>query len=145
MRIYTTSKGLEVTEMSWTEYREKKKRKMETRLFEKAFKLPFKGDNLEMYVFDSMCNMVFMNCSDENNMQQGIVDCINGKSYLGLNNLSYDHLSGFISQDDRYLLMIRGWGHLTGIGGLNLPAHDAVLIQDDLAAYIIEKLTAVAL
>lgn len=38
-------------------------------------------------------------------------------------------------------LIVRGWGHLTGVGGLNLPEEEAAKIQDEFAAWVISKLT----
>ena len=42
---------------------------------------------------------------------------------------------------DREFIIVRGWGHLTGVGGLNLSAEEATRIQTEFAEYIIEKLT----
>lgn len=38
------------------------------------------------------------------------------------------------------ILRIRGWGHLTGIGGLHLSEEEAVRIQDEFGDYIVEQL-----
>ena len=38
------------------------------------------------------------------------------------------------------ILRIRGWGYLTGIGGLHLPSEEAAKIQDEFGDYIIEQL-----
>lgn len=37
-------------------------------------------------------------------------------------------------------MLIRGWGHLTGCGALNLPDHEAAKIQDDFGEWIVKKL-----
>lgn len=37
-------------------------------------------------------------------------------------------------------IVIRGWGHLTGIGGLNLLGEEAAKIQDDFQKWIVNKL-----
>ena len=34
----------------------------------------------------------------------------------------------------------RGWGHLTGDGGLHLPAEEAVKIQDQLINFVMDKI-----
>lgn len=39
------------------------------------------------------------------------------------------------------LILIRGWGTLTGSGAYNLNEDYACAIQDSLAEYIVEKLT----
>lgn len=38
------------------------------------------------------------------------------------------------------ILRIRGWGHLTGVGGLHLPSEKAAKIQDSFVNYIVERL-----
>ena len=38
------------------------------------------------------------------------------------------------------VLLIRGWGYLTGPGGLHLPQEEAIRIQDEFGDYIIEQL-----
>lgn len=38
------------------------------------------------------------------------------------------------------ILRIRGWGHLTGVGGLHLPSEEAAKIQDSFTNYIVERL-----
>ncbi len=38
------------------------------------------------------------------------------------------------------VIIIRGWGTLTGIGGYNLPEDKAITVQDALGDYIINKL-----
>lgn len=40
----------------------------------------------------------------------------------------------------KHIILIRGWGYLTGIGGLHLSESDAVKIQDDFGQYIINTL-----
>ena len=37
-------------------------------------------------------------------------------------------------------MLIRGWGHLTGTGGLHLSESAAAKIQDDFGQYIVETL-----
>lgn len=40
------------------------------------------------------------------------------------------------------VLVVRGWGYLTGVGGLNLPEEEAVKVQDEFAEWIFETLKA---
>lgn len=40
----------------------------------------------------------------------------------------------------KHIMLIRGWGHLTGTGGLHLKDEDAAKIQDDFGQYIVETL-----
>lgn len=39
-----------------------------------------------------------------------------------------------------YAFCVRGWGYLTGTGGLNLPEGDAEKIQDEFISYILSRL-----
>ena len=39
-----------------------------------------------------------------------------------------------------YAFCVRGWGHLIGIGGLNLPVDIAEKIQDGFISYILSRL-----
>jgi len=41
---------------------------------------------------------------------------------------------------DIKVFLIRGWGHLTGIGGLHLPQEEAARLQDEFEQYIVETL-----
>jgi len=41
---------------------------------------------------------------------------------------------------ERFVFSVRGWGHLTGTGGLHLPEKGAARIQDDFIAYILKRL-----
>ena len=40
----------------------------------------------------------------------------------------------------KHIMLIRGWGYLTGTGGLHLSESDAAKIQDDFGQYIVETL-----
>lgn len=40
----------------------------------------------------------------------------------------------------KHIMLIRGWGRLTGTGGLHLKVEDAAKIQDDFGQYIVETL-----
>lgn len=110
------------------------------RLFEKAFSLPFKADRFGEYLFDANNNMIAMS-QTEDIMSLNLIDSIINKKSVVRLKVKYDSDSGLITMNDDPLMLIRGWGYLTGIGSLNLPEEEAVAIQDDLANYIVEKLT----
>lgn len=40
----------------------------------------------------------------------------------------------------KHIMLIRGWGHLIGTGGLHLKDEDAAKIQDDFGKFIVETL-----
>lgn len=119
------------------------------RLFEKAFTLPFNLDLWGNYVFDDNGQMVLQFNEDKTGWsdvgrQEQVIDWINdvvGTIKPVLGEIKYDRVRSCLTEDGHHWIEIRGWGHLTGAGGLNLPDIEAIDIQDDLANYIIEKLT----
>lgn len=48
---------------------------------------------------------------------------------------------GKVYLGDRAILLIRGWGHLTGHGALQLDSEFAAKLQDDLTEFIVSRLT----
>lgn len=106
--------------------------------WKEVYKLPLKYDgfnyawsenNTMSLMFDSAINEYDCNL---------IVDCINGvsdKKIEGIRNQTYEF---FIHE--QYVFCVRGWGYLTGIGGLNLSSQKAVEIQDSFIKYILERL-----
>lgn len=57
----------------------------------------------------------------------------------------YDQSDGWIYVThqgvEKQFILIRGWGHLTGVGGLNLDDDLASKIQDEFADHIVKSLT----
>lgn len=53
---------------------------------------------------------------------------------------SFEAKDGEIFCNGIHVMTIRGWGNLTGIGGHNLPAQEAINVQDTFCAFIIETL-----
>lgn len=80
-------------------------------------------------------NSITLSDSDKNH----IVDILNGK-YDKKIDLELTYKNNNIYAGDHEFIIIRGWGHLTGCGALNLPVEEAARIQDDFANYIISKL-----
>lgn len=112
------------------------------RLFEKAFKLPFNLGKIGSHIWDANGEMIGMVPDIEKEIRQEVIDTINGFTNRRMtNNVEYDKDTGFITVDGFKFILIRGWGYLTGVGGLNLPDDEAIAIQDDLAKYIVERLT----
>lgn len=70
---------------------------------------------------------------------QRIVDIINGDRKGIIKGLFHDEHEFFI--EDQYIFCVRGWGYLTGVGGLNLPPEKAAKIQDEFIQFILKKLT----
>lgn len=111
------------------------------RLFTKAFKMPFKSDGIA-YIFDANGNMVLQTIKDLNpeNMDKlcRLLNCETDAIYD--NYWEYDRDREIITQNGQDMYSVRGWGYLTGIGGLDLEVEDAILIQDDLGEYIAERM-----
>lgn len=105
-----------------------------------AFSLPLKGSD-HLWVYDANGQFVFQFLIEDEYQRKQIIDRINGsKNWIeGLSNLRLN--KGYIETDKgKMVILIRGWGYLTGIGGLNLSAKEASNIQDTFAQFIISKL-----
>lgn len=69
-----------------------------------------------------------------------LIDILNGKSKKAVKcEVKYDG-NGTVCMKDINVIHIRGWGHLTGCGALNLPPEEAIEIQDDFGEWIVKKL-----
>jgi len=71
--------------------------------------------------------------------RQKVKNLINGESVFkiaGITNDGCDFL-----KDYTHIFCIRGWGHLTGSGALNLPHDKAVEIQDGFIDYILKQIS----
>jgi len=91
--------------------------------------------------FDFPQKWLYENCDEVSiEDQDKIIDILNGKDN-SKSDLELTYKDATIYQNGKEFIIIRGWGHLTGCGGLNLNEDEAVIIQDDFANYIIEKLT----
>lgn len=123
--------------------------------WQEAYKLPLKfwsvgevkvftADN--SMAFDFMFEM-FRNqyknmrlISDENKLD--IVALINGEKKGAIEGeVTYVREEQTINVDGQPILLIRGWGHLTGTGGLNLQPELAAFLQDQFGQYIADKLS----
>ena len=106
------------------------------------YELPLHQDEYGTWVYDNKSNFVFQFEKVNENNRKDILDILNGVREPE----SIDHV---FTYEDRYIVMdgereiilIRGWGNLTGTGAHNLPSEEAANIQDTFAAWIIEKLT----
>lgn len=104
---------------------------------------PFVKDEIGTWIYDSERNFLFQFEIPWSN--QGMIDkllsVINGETIFTNDKLRFRHEGGYILDNlDQKIILIRGWGNLTGIGGLNLPEEQARNIQDTLAEFIVERL-----
>jgi hypothetical protein len=110
-------------------------------LFENYFRLPFHINKFGTHIWDANGEMVlqFADIDIKKELAQDILTAINeGKSYSN-SVFTYQKDEGLIYQSLLPIILIRGWGHLTS-GTLNLPDHEAIAIQDNLAEFIVNRL-----
>jgi len=113
--------------------------------WEDVWELPLHLDECDTYAF-SKNGVMALTFADADTKEQilenrRIVAIINGEEESDRQN-EYIH-NGYadISCDaERIVFSVRGWGHLTGTGGLRLPEKGAARIQDDFIAYILKRL-----
>ncbi|MCT3673303.1 hypothetical protein HZQ94_08905 [Elizabethkingia anophelis] len=111
--------------------------------FSRVYKLPFYQMDSHSWVYDDGDNFAFQFEVDNEAIQKRMLDAINGNIQLENNDLvfGYKNTEVFkINEENKPLITIRGWGRLTGIGGLNLSFEEASNIQDSLGEYIVEQL-----
>lgn len=75
--------------------------------------------------------------------QKELINAINGIEYPKFQYKFYRKGIEICSTNpiiDGPILRIRGWGYLTGTGGLHLSEEEAIKIQDEFGDYIIEQL-----
>jgi len=113
------------------------------RLFEKYFPLDFSCDLYGEWCTAANQELCFQFRPDINIEEiQRLIDVINGKqNTIFRHTYTYDSIISHVIEDGVPFISIRGWGHLTGVGGLNLSDDLAKEIQDDLGNYIVERLT----
>lgn len=94
----------------------------------------------EPYIFSSNGVMAFMILTRNNELIRNICDTLsNEDTHLNLGNITYAN-DVFIQKDNENILLLRGWGHLTGGGALNLPDKEAIQIQNEFRDWVISKL-----
>lgn len=118
-----------------------------------CYKLPLHVDKYCVYAFDADGGMALssfnLKYDEKGNFLPGeterikhIIDVINGDCSSDFEHewkLSDDEPCEITYKGERQFL-VRGWGHLTGCGGLNLPEELAVKMQDGFIDYILDKL-----
>ena len=117
-----------------------------------CYRLPLHLDDYGSFAWDANGNMALSSFDlvyDENgDFAYGekerinhIIDIINGECPT-------DYETKWTVGDDvteiyykgKFQFLVRGWGYLTGCGGLNLPKDLAAKMQDGFIAYILNKL-----
>lgn len=105
--------------------------------FKEAYKGPFHHDIPYIRCVDN--NMAFTVLTEDEKLLDDICEKLNGNSTITIPNLTIDDC--YICVNNKRILMVRGWGYLTGIGGLNLNPQEASKIQDDFLQWTFETLS----
>lgn len=112
--------------------------------FRDLYTFPFRQCKYSSWVYDADSNFIFQFGFNNDKTREGIISILNGEIEPTKENI-IKHKEGVIyvekEVEDKPLIMIRGWGNLTGIGGYNLNGEYAGKIQDTLAEYIVERLS----
>ena len=101
---------------------------------------PFHNDeHCEVYVKDFKNQVTFNKCENNPELYDRILSKLNGFTDEKIN---VTKRGNYIYLDGRRILLIRGWGRLTGIGmsGFQLGSRAAASIQDDFGDWVIETL-----
>lgn len=109
------------------------------------YKLPLHRAKYGSWVYDTESNFVFEFEEFKSDTDRNIViDILNGTE------ITKPKHTYFYNQEDQYIyqketmkpvILIRGWGNLTGTGAHNLDADIAAKIQDTFAEWIVSNLT----
>ena len=93
--------------------------------------------------FDFFFPMLAPNCLElSKEEKEAAVAKINGlENGFTIPNLVVDYPTGIFYSDNKEVLLVRGWGHLTGSSGLGLKPEVAIKIQEEFASYIYERLS----
>ena len=113
--------------------------------FKEVFTPPFNFDGV--FIYDAK-NRISINALLSDEKTKKIVSKLNGTSKKKLKGkflISDVDSTRILFRDGKGtgnvpVLLIRGWGRLTGTGGLFLPEETAVKLQDDFAQWIVETL-----
>lgn len=107
-----------------------------------VYHLPVRVDD-GGWIFDDGGNFVAQFVVEWKDLIEKVIDCINGTYTLKGRTSKFIYKDGVIqAENGSKLILIRGWGNLTGGGAMNLPVEDAQNIQDTFAEFIISRLTA---
>ena len=116
--------------------------------FKDLYKFPFQSPSEDYYqkVTDASGNFIFQfEFYDDPVMAKLLLGAINGRKLLISTNIQFHTKDGYIYMttdlnEPKPIILIRGWGNLTGFGGHRLSSSVAEEIQDSLADYIVEQL-----
>lgn len=108
-----------------------------------VYRLPLRVDDIG-WIYDDNDNFIAQFLIETQELKKKIVECINGTYQITgrTDTFIYDEGVGVIKTEmGNKIILIRGWGYLTGNGGLRMSQEEAINIQDTFAEFIISKLT----
>lgn len=117
--------------------------------FKDVYDFPFKLDSYIGWVYDANENFAFEFEIASKEARKKFLNVINSTTReVSQHAGHFYHKDGYIyngnlqdsNDNDIAIILIRGWGNLTGTGGMNLPAEEAANIQNTLAEYIVRQL-----
>ena len=105
-----------------------------------VYKPPFRAEGAYIFSSNDVMSLMAADCWNyPDEMMQRIVEILNDESKPnGTPEVGRNDMEICLNGDP--LLTVRGWGHLTGVGGLNLPPEEADKIQDEFAVWVVSKL-----
>ena len=85
--------------------------------FRDLYVFPFKKDDYSYWVWDSNDHFIFQFLSGEKEDKEKIISILNGEIQSKIEQ-EVTHKSGYILINEEPFILIRNWGGLTGIGGV---------------------------
>lgn len=110
--------------------------------FKDVYKFPLIADVNGCFIWTDNSVMAFMLLFDDNYaLAKYLVDRINGGVEARDNMRPFKVENGVVmNRLGHELLLVRGWGHLTGKNALHLPIDEAVNIQDEFLEFCVNQL-----
>lgn len=114
--------------------------------YKDVYKFPLHLDSYCSWAWDSDDNFVFQFETKDRDFRLKVIETLNG-NYSPENKNMFYHKEGYIYIKTQVphipVILIRGWGNLTGTGAMNLPLEEAENIQDTFAEFIVDKLNGI--
>lgn len=115
------------------------------KIWSDIYKLPLEDEYIDddfrsKRIYDSDGNFVFQFLKVGYETQINILHLINGNLDKHPVKVHFKHDDGYILANGAKLMLIRGWGNLTGTGGHNLNEKEAANVQDTFIEYVLAKL-----
>lgn len=116
--------------------------------FKNGYPSPYWSDDFCCYIFCEGGSMAFtvLNHKRKEDLQR-VVSLMNGedgaipfKFVAASDDQQYIGVGDDTETAKKAFLMLRGWGHLTGVGGLHLKQDEAVKMQRDFYYWMCQKL-----